>query len=1456
MADRIQQRRDTAARWAQYNPILLEGEVGYVLDNPNQYKIGDGVHAWNELPLRGFDGTLVHELGDSETSAMSQKGVTYIVASGSDTSEMEVKRAITGGNVVGVPFLIKKGLMYTVSIESDGTTEGQVYAKPHNEGGRDYGEIKNTGTLSFIAVDDYDSVNVYFPAGSTGNVTVKVRIGNKERFENIENGLSENGFLDNAKSILSTSDRVERELSASSIDMEADFLNKGNLVTIGFETPSTSNVAVFVYDGTNHIQVTTFNKSGRITIRCYADFQYIRFYNNSTQQFSCYIEKATEYSETEYMAYELSWYFHNRNSYVMDITWKNAGKYWNENGSQTTQSNYDISEPIDVTGFLYYGFVGKLNAGNYTIVSVDEDGNFAGEILQKGVIEYQINGISLYIFKIPSSVSYISLSSLNSDKLFTKLFKLKSPFLMRMLDTMDVVEDNLGSSSSSSSTSGIVIEFHTPIASGQSFTVEINKTTHWDGKSVAIFGYKNGTEYDNLGSFFKNSQRQTFTAQNDYTFIKLYDNNDEVSGYSATLKIYNKVEQIENKVEQIENGLSENGFLDNAKSILSTSDRVERELSASSIDMEADFLNKGNLVTIGFETPSTSNVAVFVYDGTNHIQVTTFNKSGRITIRCYADFQYIRFYNNSTQQFSCYIEKATEYSETEYMAYELSWYFQNRNSEIMDITWKNAGMYWSESGNKITDSAYDISEPIDVSGFLYYGFVGKLNAGNYAIVSVDEEGNFAGEVLQKGVIEYQINGISLYIFKIPISISYISLSSSNSDRLFTKLFKLKSPFLMRMLDTMDVVEDNLGSSSSSSSNSSSSTSGRVIEFHTPIASGQPFTVEINKTTHWDGKSVAIFGYKNGTEYDNLGSFFKNSQRQTFTAQNDYTFIKLYDNNDEVSGYSATLKIENIVEQISPVIDYFKSSNPIVKELVWKDAGGFWNKSGEITTNAGYDYSEPVDVSDFKYFGLYGKLHKNNYTVVAVTEDNEFDRYVLQKGILEWQNTGNSLYIFKVPSDVNYISVSVENKDKSTVELFELKSPFLIDILDKMGKSNEYLFGSDSLQRSSTGTADRTVVVPYPIKKDKWYEVRLTTTSNSYVGDVYTTPYPTPAYGNVNKANPVLKLKAIADETAIRCFIRINGDGTSQSVTVTVRELGLQETLKTSENDRQYKVLILGDSYSQNNGPWVRGMQEWLNITSLVNLGVSSCSVKDKYQDRNTYPYTSRPVQANSTGNLNTLGCQIEKLKRLMAGTDLDSGENKIYETEDEYPNVIIIEGGMNDSFDSDEKEKTYYAQFEKEVSGVYIQQSSSKEATQGTCYIQTPIDEVDRTCYAGAYRYVVESLLTLFPKAQIFITTCSGLGYWNGSVVEKRYRTAVQQRKCANLCAATVIDWSAEGQISSILTHPQGSGTHKDPYIWGQCTLPNADSGDLMHPNTKGGKKYGHLAALVIKQRFLDIENM
>lgn len=92
MADRIQHRRDTAERWATFNPILLEGEIGYVLENPNQHKIGDGVHTWNELPLRGFTGNISQETGNDENAVMSQKATTEKLAElGSELEDLSSK---------------------------------------------------------------------------------------------------------------------------------------------------------------------------------------------------------------------------------------------------------------------------------------------------------------------------------------------------------------------------------------------------------------------------------------------------------------------------------------------------------------------------------------------------------------------------------------------------------------------------------------------------------------------------------------------------------------------------------------------------------------------------------------------------------------------------------------------------------------------------------------------------------------------------------------------------------------------------------------------------------------------------------------------------------------------------------------------------------------------------------------------------------------------------------------------------------------------------------------------------------------------------------------------------------------------------------------------------------------------------------------------------------------------
>lgn len=49
MTATIQIRRDTAAAWITANPILAEGELGYITDGTKGLKIGDGITHWNDL---------------------------------------------------------------------------------------------------------------------------------------------------------------------------------------------------------------------------------------------------------------------------------------------------------------------------------------------------------------------------------------------------------------------------------------------------------------------------------------------------------------------------------------------------------------------------------------------------------------------------------------------------------------------------------------------------------------------------------------------------------------------------------------------------------------------------------------------------------------------------------------------------------------------------------------------------------------------------------------------------------------------------------------------------------------------------------------------------------------------------------------------------------------------------------------------------------------------------------------------------------------------------------------------------------------------------------------------------------------------------------------------------------------------------------------------------------------
>ena len=120
--DRIQLRRDSSARWAEINPILLEGEVGYEIDTKFR-KIGDGVHRWNDLEYLKAE-NIVQETGNSENATMSQYAVTRELSElSSEVGQLFKAQRIEEGNQ-NITTFVKKGKNYLLLTEpTSGTAQ-------------------------------------------------------------------------------------------------------------------------------------------------------------------------------------------------------------------------------------------------------------------------------------------------------------------------------------------------------------------------------------------------------------------------------------------------------------------------------------------------------------------------------------------------------------------------------------------------------------------------------------------------------------------------------------------------------------------------------------------------------------------------------------------------------------------------------------------------------------------------------------------------------------------------------------------------------------------------------------------------------------------------------------------------------------------------------------------------------------------------------------------------------------------------------------------------------------------------------------------------------------------------------------------------------------------------------------------------------------------------------------
>ena len=115
------------------------------------------------------------------------------------------------------------------------------------------------------------------------------------------------------------------------------------------------------------------------------------------------------------------------------------------------------------------------------------------------------------------------------------------------------------------------------------------------------------------------------------------------------------------------------------------------------------------------------------------------------------------------------------------------------------------------------------------------------------------------------------------------------------------------------------------------------------------------------------------------------------------------------------------------------------------------------------------------------------------------------------------------------------------------------------------------------------------------------------------------------------------------------------------------------------------------------------------------------------------------------------------------------------------------------------------------------------------------IQNLKRTNFGGALAYLVKQLRNKYPKAKIYAVTPGGLYYGHTNTPFDFIIKANQIRKAASIIGIPTIDWDREGRLSFVFNNSKGTGngSSASPFIY---NVPSLETGDLLHPNERGGR--------------------
>ena len=145
MATRMQQRRGLAAAWTAANTVLASGEVGFETDT-TQFKVGDGVLAWDDLPyFKNFESTntviedAIAEEVTNRNTAISSSATTTLASAATAAEEYTNEQ-------IGLEVSARNGAIST-ALGTAGTT-AQGYVDTHASDTTNVHGISDTSALA------------------------------------------------------------------------------------------------------------------------------------------------------------------------------------------------------------------------------------------------------------------------------------------------------------------------------------------------------------------------------------------------------------------------------------------------------------------------------------------------------------------------------------------------------------------------------------------------------------------------------------------------------------------------------------------------------------------------------------------------------------------------------------------------------------------------------------------------------------------------------------------------------------------------------------------------------------------------------------------------------------------------------------------------------------------------------------------------------------------------------------------------------------------------------------------------------------------------------------------------------------------------------------------------------------------------------------------------------------